>query len=276
MKKLLYIFIATLIFASCDPEQAKDIDLGPLPPSPTFIVEADPGNANRVIVKDQSTGYFSRLWVVEGGTPAQSSKEIDTIFFSKAGTYDISLYASKEGGSGTAFATKQVVIENDATVACDPKISLLTGGCEAAGKCWKFSTVAGAISVGPTFGSGDWYRSPVNGLVPEQKASSWCFKFEDFEFDFRNNGVTISPWAGYVAVPHTPTAGPWAFSPGTGQNGLDQIILTPGQFMGTWDSSHELHIALLTEDQLVVRARIVSQTGVPAAEGWFEFYFVAE
>jgi PKD repeat protein len=276
MKKLLYIFIATLIFASCDPEQAKDIVLGPLPPSPTFIVEADPGNANRVIVKDQSTGYFSRLWVVEGGTPAQSSKEIDTIFFSKAGTYDISLYASKEGGSGTAFATKLVVIENDATVACDPKISLLTGGCEAAGKCWKFSTVAGAISVGPTFGSGDWYRSPVNGLVPEQKASSWCFKFEDFEFDFRNNGVTISPWAGYVAVPHTPTAGPWAFSPGTGQNGLDQIILTPGQFMGTWDSSHELHIALLTEDQLVVRARIVSQTGVPAAEGWFEFYFVAE
>lgn len=276
MKKLLYIFIATLIFASCDPEQAKDIDLGPLPPPPTFIVEMDPGNANRVIVKDQSSGYFSRLWVAQGGTPAQSTKEIDTIFFSKAGIYEITLYASKEGGSGTAFATREVIIENDATVACDPKISLLTGGCSAAGKCWKFSTVAGAITVGPSFGSGDWYRSPVNGLVPEQKASSWCFKFEDFEFDFRNNGVTISPWAGYVAVPHTPTAGPWAFSPGTGQNGLDQIILTPGQFMGTWDSSNELHVALLTEDQLVVRARIVNQAGVPAAEGWFEFYFVAE
>lgn len=276
MNRILVFIIAILFIWACEPQKADDIDIGPLPEQPQLSLSFDENDPNRVIVEDNSTGFFNRLWVADGASPLTSTKQRDTFFYAKAGNYTITLHAAKIGGSGTSSTSQTITIDNDATVVCGPQIALLTGDCGSSGKCWKFSTVMGAITVGPTYGSGEWYRSPANGLVPEQMASSWCFHFEDASFEFINNGVTISPWDGYSAIPHDPTPGPWQLSIGTGMNGVDQILLTPGQFMGTWDSNNVLDIVLLTEDQLVVRARIVDQQGVPAAEGWFEFYFVAD
>jgi hypothetical protein len=44
--------------------------------------------------------------------------------------------------------------------------------------------------------------------------------------------------------------------------------------MGTWDTDNVMDVMSLTEDELIVRARICAQDGVPAAEGWFEHTFV--
>lgn len=276
MKNLFIFLLIIASFLSCEPTKVDDIDLGPLPEAPEFSIEVDPENENRIIVTDLSEGFFNRLWIANGASPSTSTKVVDTLLYTKAGTYQITLHGAKEGGSGTSSATKEIIIANDATIACDPKLALLTGDCGPEGKCWVFSNAAGAITVGPSYGSGEWFRSPMNGIVPEQMNSSWCFNFQGSEFVFMNNGVTVSPWDGYDAIPHTPTPGPWLFSVGTGMNGVDQIILTPGQFMGTWDSNNVLDVMLLTEDQLVVRTRIVNQDRTPATEGWFEFYFVAE
>jgi hypothetical protein len=276
MKNSILGLLILLIFMACEPSKSDHINLGPLPEPPQFSLELDPDNPNKVIGKNLSAGYFNLLWIADGAQPQTSNRQVDSFFYSKAGTYKVILHGAKEGGSGTAFSMKEIVIENDATLVCDPVISLLTGDCGPEGKCWKFSTVAGAISVGPTYGSGDWYRSPQNGIVPVQLNSSWCFLFEGAVFDFRNNGQTIDPWGGYNPVPHTPTPGPWLLSKGTGMNGVDQLILTPGQFMGTWDSNNVLDIMLLTENELVVRTRLINQQRIPQSEGWFEFHFVAQ
>jgi hypothetical protein len=276
-KKYIYSFALYItIWAACQPSQIDDINIGPLPEAPEFELVPDPDNPNRIIARDLSQGFFNRLWVAPGSIPRESTASIDTFFYINAGEYTITLYAAKQGGSGTSQRSQTIIIENDATLDCDGSVALLTGDCAPDGKCWKFSNAAGAIRVGPTYGSGEWYSSPANGLVPEQVNARWCFVFQDFDFQFLNNGVTINPWEGYVAVEHTPTPGPWLLSSGTGMEGVDQIILSPGQFMGTWDSDRVLDIALLTEDMLVVRTRLVDRQGNPAAQGWFEFTFVAD
>lgn len=45
--------------------------------------------------------------------------------------------------------------------------------------------------------------------------------------------------------------------------------------MGVWDSDNVLDVVKLTEQELVVRARLCNQAGEPAAEGWFELTFTA-
>lgn len=276
MNRIIIGLVISVLFLACEPERMDDIDIGPLPEAPEMSLSVDPDNPNRIIAQDISTGFFNRLWVAEGANPSRSSNPVDTFFYISAGTYNITLFGAKFGGSGTSSTTQEITIETDATIECSPGVALLTGDCGTEGKCWRFSSVTGAISVGPTYGSGDWFRSPANGLVPEQVNARWCFFFVGSEFDHRNNGMSISPWDGFVPVPHEPTPGPWEYSEGTGMDGRDQIILTPGQFMGTWDSSNVLDIELLTEDELVVRARLVDQSGTPQNEGWFEFYFVAD
>lgn len=112
-------------------------------------------------------------------------------------------------------------------------------------------------------------------MQAEQYDDSFCFYFDDAAFVYANNGATVNPWAGYAPVPYDPPAGTWSFREGTGQNGVDQIELSDGHFMGVWDSHKLLDIITLTETQLVVRARQADANGNPLAEGWFELRFEA-
>jgi hypothetical protein len=270
------ILLSGLLFTACAPDRDDDFNLGPAPGEPDFTVELLTGDSNRVVVTDRTPGVFQRLWDLPGGDPKNSTLATDTVFYSKAGEYAITLHVSREDGSGSSAGTKKVTIASDATADCNPKVALLTGDCGPDGKCWVFSQVAGAISVGPTSGSTEWYTSPAGGLVPEQYDDSYCFFFEGQVFEYRNNGATVNPWNGYAAEPYTPPPGDWVFSEGTGTNGADRIILPEDHFMGVRDADNVLDVVVLTADQLVVRARIRDQAGVPAAEGWFELHFIAQ
>lgn len=276
MKNFILLIIGLLLFQGCSPN-SDTITLGPLPGKPDFSIQYVPGDSNKVVITDLSSENFVRLWAIsDGGTPSKSSLSSDTIFFSKKGEYDITLYVSQKGGNGTAYNTKKVFIPKDVVLPCSGPLGLLTGNCNSAGKCWKFSTVAGAITVGQTYGASNWYSSPANGLVASQYDDRYCFFFEGFKFDYRNNGSTVNPFKGYVDEPYTPIQGPYAFSPGTGPNGEDQIILSKGQFMGTMDSYSVLNIIKLTETELVVRAQFADAAGNPVTPGWFEFKYVAD
>jgi hypothetical protein len=276
MKKYFYFILMVSFLQSCTSTSQKDIDLGPLPGKPEFSVEYVPGDSNKVIITDLSQGNFIRLWNIEGGQPATSTLTSDTIVFSKKGDYNITLYISQSGGNGTAFNSKQVHIANDVTLPCSGTMGLLTGNCGVAGKCWKFSSEAGAITVGETYGASNWYKSPANGLVPSQYDDRYCFEFNGLKFDYQNQGFTVNPFIGYVDEAYTPVPGPFFISTGTGPNGEDQIILTKGQFMGTRDSYSELTIVKLTETELVIRTPFADKNGEKVTPGWFEFKYIAE
>jgi len=270
---LTAIIISALFFSACDPDRDDDFHLGPQPTAPQFTAELLPGDSNRVVVNNLSDGNFQLLWDLPGGIPRTSNRSTDTILYTDAGVYTITLFVSKADGTGTVSSSKQITIFKNAPPECSPKLELLTG-CGSTGKCWTFTTAAGAIKVGPAYDDFSWYTSPVNGLQAAQYDDIYCFTFFHYVFQYNNNGQTVNPWNGYMAEDYDPGISEFQFLEGTGTDGRDQIILPDDQFMGTWDTDNVMDVINLTADELVLRARLRGQNGVPAAEGWFELTFV--
>jgi hypothetical protein len=262
------LLVLSLVWG-CKPFQEDDVAVKPLTIVPSFSLQFVEGDSNRVVVTDNTVGNFDRLWKFEGGIPAASKKAVDTVYFTKAGNYAITLYASEEGGAGVANSSQQVTILVDAVAACDPFISLLTGECGENGRCWTFTQAAEAIRVGPTPGSSEWFVSTEGGLQDAQYDDRFCFYFEGQKFQYLNNGTTVDPFNGYAIVPYDPPTNlTWFISPGTGDGGKDQIVLPEGAFIGTWDSGPVYDIVSISDTELVLRSQI---TG---GAGWFEFTLI--
>lgn len=277
MKKIfLFLPLFALAFSACKPERDDENQLPAAPAAPNFSIEQVANDSNRVVVKDLSEGNFQRLWDLPGGAPKTSSKAIDTVFYSNKGEYNITLFVSKSDGSGTVSTSKKVLILTDAPLTCTPKMALLTGDCNPAGKCWTLSHAAGAVKVGPTYDDYSWYTSPADGLQAAQYDDGFCFTFENQVFQNRNNGASVDPWAGYSVKPYDPGLGDFVFLEGTGTLGRDQILLADDQFMGVWDCDNLLDVVKLTATELVVRGRQRAQDGSPLTQGWFELLFVPQ
>lgn len=267
----LLLSAAVLFLAACEPSIDDDIIIPALPEAPSIALEVSSDDPNKIIIKDVSDGFFSRVWDLPGGTPENSVLALDTVLFRKAGTYTITLHAAKEGGGGTSSSFQTIVIEEDAVLDCSEEITFLTGGCDnLQGKCWTFSQIGGAVSVGPEPGSSEWFSSRESGLEPAQYDDSFCFNFTGSSFQYRNNGQTIDPFNGYAPVDYDPpTDLTYFLEAGGGESGQTRIILPEGAFMGVWDSGPLYDIVVLTENELVVRSQIVG------GDGWFDLYFVA-
>ena len=150
MHKYIFFLIALAGIAvfSCAPERDDEFNLPPAPDAPQFTVEMVAGDSNRMVIHDLSEGNFQRLWELPGGTPKTSIKALDTILYTKAGEFVITLFVSKTDGSGTVSSSQKITIVKDAPQACNPKLAKLTGDCGAGGKCWTFTHAAGAVKVG--------------------------------------------------------------------------------------------------------------------------------
>ena len=128
---------------------------------------------------------------------------------------------------------------------------------------WTFSTAAGAITVGPTKGSGDWYTSPPNGLVPEQYDDKFVFFVDGGHFQYYNNGLTIYPEQGYEALPFdAPTDATWQLTAG----GVREIVLPVGSFIGVKDSGPVYEIVSLTPESMVLSSPLLG------GDGFFTLY----
>lgn len=274
-KIFVIITLSGLLVLGCKPDRDDDIQLPPASDAPQFSVSFVEGDSNRLVLTDLSQGNFQRLWDLPGGTPKNSTKAVDTVFYDEAGEYVITLFVSKSDGSGTPSASQRVTILTDAPLSCTGKMALLTG-CGPDGQCWTFSRAAGAVKVGPTYDDFSWYTSPPDGLQDEQYDDGFCFTFDGLVFQNSNNGASVNPWAGYQPQPHDPGVSEFIFLEGTGTGGRDQIVLPNDQFMGVWDSDNVLDVVTLTADQLVVRARQCAQDGTPLPQGWFELHFVRQ
>jgi PKD repeat protein len=277
MNRTIYSVFCFLLlgFGACKPEQSDDFGLTGTAAAPEFSVEILAGPENKVVVKDLSQGAFQRLWEAPGGVPNTSIKQTDTIAYAKAGTYTVTLHASKASGEGTGNAKKVITVLKDAPLTCNPKLSLLTGECTPVGKCWTMSKAVGAIKVGPTYDDYSWFTSTLNGLQNEQYDDSFCFTFDKFVYQNKNNGVSVDPWDGYKAIAYAPPVGSYVYREGTGRLGRDQLILSDKvQFMGVWDCDPTFDVVKLTASQLVVRGRQRERNGTVKTEGWFELTLV--
>jgi hypothetical protein len=273
-KTLFFIALSCIYLAGCKPNRDDDFNLPPTPDAPQFSIEPIAGDSNRWIIKDLTAGTFQRLWDLPGGSPKTSVKATDTISYSKAGNYVITLYVSKSDGSGTPSASKSIKLTKDGALACTPQLALLTGDCSPAGKCWTLSHEAGAVKVGPSYDDYSWYTSPVNGLQAEQYDDGFCFTFQGLVFQNKNNGASVNPWNAYAPQAYDPGVSEFTYLTGTGTNGRDQILLPDNQFMGVWDSDNLLDIVKMTATDLIVRAHQRDQNGAPLPQGWFELHFV--
>lgn len=271
------VFLAVLFFGSCTPERINEQSLDTTQLRPVdFTLENVDGNPNLYVVKSDVTDAFQVFWDIPGGVPKSSAKAMDTISFPKAGEFTITFFASFADGSGTGRTSKKVTIAEDAPLTCNPKLALLTGDCLPAGKCWSMAQEAGAIKVGPTYDQiGEWFTSVAGGLQAAQYDDRFCFTFDGFVYENRNNGGSVDPWDGYSVKSIDFGKSDFTFTEGTGTNGKDQITLQDDQFLGVWDADNVMDIMELTNERLVVRARIRNQNGAPAAEGWFELVLFA-
>lgn len=275
MKKILFAAVLASLWFGCTPDRDDDIQLPPASDAPQFSVEFVQGDSNHLIVRDLSDGNFQRVWDFPGGIPRTSKKAVDTVLYTDKGTYIITLFTSKLDGSGTPSSSQSVTILKDAPLSCNGALSLLTG-CGPAGKCWTLSHDAGAVKVGPTYDDYSWYSSPVDGLQNEQYDDGFCFTFDGFVYQNRNNGASIDPWNGYSVTPYVWDVSSFEYRLGAGTNNRDQILIPEEQFMGVWDADNLLDVVKLTETELIVRARQRAQNGAPLAEGWFELRFVPQ
>ena len=77
------------------------------------------------------------------------------------------------------------------TLPCSGTMGFLTGNCGVAENVGNFFFFGSrCITVGDTYGASNWYKSPVNGLVPSQYDDRYCFEFNGLKFDYQNQGFT--------------------------------------------------------------------------------------
>lgn len=281
INSIIYIFWMAILYhlislSSCTPDiiNEQSLDTSQLK-SVDFTLESV--NPNVYVVKSNVSNTFQVLWDIPGGIPKASVKAIDTILFPKAGVYTITFYASFSDGTGTGSKSQTVAIDQDAPLSCSPKLALLTGDCLPQGKCWTMSREAGAIKVGPTYDQiGEWFSSTEGGLQDAQYDDGFCFTFNGFVYENRNNGGSVDPWDGYQVKSIDFGKSDFTFTEGTGINGKDQITIQDDQFIGVWDADNVLDVMELSSDKLILRTRIRQQNGAPAAEGWFEIVLTSE
>ena len=123
---------------------------------------------------------------------------------------------------------------------------------------WKFTLNEGAIVVGPTPYSSDWFSSPAGGLQSAQYDDTYTFG-PDGTLTTDYNGSIIDAFADYSEQPYICTGVDFEFLPGGGTSGEDAISLQPGNcscpFIGVTDAGMTYDIVSLTETTLVLHAQ---------------------
>ena len=283
-----FLAAALMLVVGCEPYQED----GPgLPQSPTaevtwyFLpdtVDGVPGiDSNTVVFEaEPSEDVFMELW--DFGNGKVSGNSVDTMVYYVEDTYAVSYQAHSAGG--TYYESDSITIERTLELPCEGTIALLTG-CDNP-KTWKFSSVAGAVSVGPEPNSGQWFASTASGLAPFQTDDRWQLR-EDGSFYYLNGGGTQNPFEGYVETLMTVQPSTYSLELEGGIENKPFFTVGPLQtedavlcgWMGVWDSGYEGYtIMSITEDELVLSSK--QQTGecaLPQPDwGYFTLTFVKE
>lgn len=140
---------------------------------------------------------------------------------------------------------------------------------------WKFSSAAGAVSVGPAPYSTEWYTSPPSGLQAAQYDDRYTFG-ADGSFTMDYSGSIIDAFADYSTVPYGCSSAGLTFLPGGGTSGEDAFELSGNAgcscpFIGVNDAGLVYDIVELTETTLKLHVQGDNSACVPDAK-----YFTLE
>ena len=128
-------------------------------------------NGTEVSFSNSSNNADSYDW--DFGDGGSSAEENPVHVYASEGTYDVTLTVSNENGSNT---TTQSVILSSASLT----YSALTGD---GSKIWRLNPAAGALGVGPTKGSGEWFATTDEDVTTGRP----CIFDDDYLFSNTND-----------------------------------------------------------------------------------------
>ena len=144
---------------------------------------------------------------------------------------------------------------------------------------WRFSTVAGAVAIGPNPYSSEWFSSAANGLQAAQYDDVYTFN-ADGTLTTNYNGSIIDAFNGYSEQGYGCSSVALNFNPGGGTSGEDQFtLLSSGgacscPFMGTNDGGLNYDIVELTANTLVLHTQTDDVNCNPnPSGGYFTYIF---
>ena len=144
---------------------------------------------------------------------------------------------------------------------------------------WRFSTVAGAVAIGPNPYSSEWFSSAANGLQTAQYDDVYTFN-ADGTLTTNYNGSIIDAFNGYSEQGYGCSSAALNFNPGGGTSGEDQFTLLSGggacscPFMGTNDGGLNYDIVELTANTLVLHTQTDDVNCNPnPSGGYFTYIF---
>lgn len=159
--------------------------LGGTPPTASFTFEV---NGNEVVFTNTSSFGESYLW--DFGDGNTSTEESPTHTFSGDGFFAVSLTTSNPDGESKSYGN--VLLSS--TSSFSPEVLYGLGS-----KTWKLKPVFSALSVGPSIGSNEWFRTSVEDVEVRSCAFDDEYIFtDDGTFEYKANGDV---WAeGYMGV----------------------------------------------------------------------------
>lgn len=166
-------------------DPADEPELPGASPSASFTHEID---GSTVTFTNTSNNADSYSW--DFGDGNMSSDESPTHTYGSDGSYTVTLTASN--GNGSNMATANVVISTNSSFS----MSALTGDSN---KSWKLNPEAGALAVGPSKGSGEWFATSAEDVDGRACTFDDTYNFDtDNVFTYNTNGDLFAE--GYMGV----------------------------------------------------------------------------
>jgi hypothetical protein len=109
MTKLLYIAVATSIFAGCSKPDVDDHGITESNLNAEFTITPVAGSANKFIITASDSSYIFSKWDLGNGAGAAAGRHSQQIFLPDAGAYTITHYAVGKGGASFS-ASKTITI----------------------------------------------------------------------------------------------------------------------------------------------------------------------
>lgn len=281
----IFALMSVFIFASCNPQDNTDYELGSEPTTDelNFTVTPSAETPNVLILNNTSSRAGVAVWDL-GNFSKDKGPEVKGLYPFK-GEYTISMTLYTTGGS--TKISKTITIADDDFDLLDTKMYRdLTGGFDDAdGKTWVFdSTVDGHFGVGPASDTKpSWWSCPAGGKAGcslyKQEFTFSMSKTTGLKLVWKNEGKIYTNGVGKddlakKGYPNAsePPAGDWdvEYTPApsytfTMNEAAMSLILGDGAFFGHYTGNPSYTILDLNEEVLYLK--VVS--GVEPGNGWW-------
>ena len=233
----LLTFVIVTIINACKPTVSNP-GLGALP-KPNFTIDSiDP---NHFLVTNTTSTPCIPYWGTSSGGGKLTSGNTDSLHFTFAGIYTVTLYAVSQGGMDSI--TKTIVVTENDPNACNSGLPInFLAGCTS--RTWKLEPIAGAMKVGPSGpGDGSWWENVATDPTGARSGdfddrytfyfnAAGTYGFNDNGTFFSDNYLSATQYSTLPDAQMYPTCVLWQsgtfsynFIPNSGKAGLGQIQL---------------------------------------------------